>query len=259
MKKSARQGGWALKVVARLSDSTEVSPVYCGYAKGTSGGMSFYPASPSFVNSGVGVFDLALKKTAGHAVAHAASKGGYAFVLSFSNGSSQPEIMRYHVENTGELPQGVSAAVFNANTQKFEDLSRGDAIVSLEGNSKDFRWLFVGTKDYLAKASLIARPAMLALVGIYPNPFRSFVHIRYDLPYEGVDKLTFTIFDLRGRTVWRNELACASKYGTGDMIWNTRSNDGRPVAAGIYILKMTALNNVHKVVGTFNRKMTFVP
>jgi len=259
LKKSARVGGWALKVVARLSDSTEVSPVYCGYSKGANGGTSFYPASPSFVNSGVGVFDLALKKTAGHAVAHAASNGGYAFVLSFSNGNSQQETMRYHVENTGVLPQGVSAAVFNANTQKFEDLSRGDAIVSLEGNSTAFRWLLVGTKDYLSKASMIARPALLALIGTYPNPFRSFVHIRYDLPYEGVDKLIFSIFDLRGRTIWHNEIACGSKYGTGDMVWNTRSGDGRPVAAGIYILRMTALNNVHKVVGVFQRKMTFVP
>jgi autotransporter-associated beta strand protein len=258
-KKALHEGEWALRVVARLSDSTEMSPVYCGFSKQTAGGTSYYPAAPSFVNSGVQVFDLSSKKTAGHAVTHGMIYGGYAFVLSFFNGSSQTETMKYHVENAGALPKGMEAAFFNANTQKFEDMARGDAAVQLDGNSKDYRWLFVGTKDFLAKASLIARPAILGLVSTYPNPFRSFVHIRYDLPYEGVDKLTFTIFDLRGRTIWHNEISCGALYGIGDVIWNTRSSDGRPVAAGIYILRMTALSNTRKLVGAFQRKMTFVP
>ncbi len=257
--KSAAAEGWAVRIAAQLSDSTELSPVYCGFAKRAGSGASFYPASPSFVNSGVRIFDLSAKLTHGHEILHQAAMGGYAFVLSFYNKSSQSETIRYHLENDGVLPNGMQAALFNANTQAFEDMSRGDAAVRLQANSTDFRWLLVGTKDYLAKASIIARPARLALVGTYPNPFRTSVRIRYDLPYEGIDKVKFAIYDLRGRMVWNTELACEARYGTGDVIWNARTADGGPLAAGIYIIRMAAYSQSRRSVGVFERKMTFVP
>ena len=257
--KTATEPSWAVRIAARLSDSTEVSPVYCGFSKSAGGGTSYFPAAPSFVNSRVGVFDVSARKIAGHAMAHSAIGGGCAFLVAFDNESDNPEKMSYHLENLRLLPSGVTAAVFNANTQRFEDLSHGDATIPLGPNSKEFRWLLVGPKEYLAKASMIARPALLALVGTYPNPFRTMVRIRFELPYEGIDKLKFFIFDLRGRVVWHSDVACATKYGPTDLVWNTRTNDNRPVAAGIYILKMVALNGSQKIMGTFERKMTFVP
>jgi autotransporter-associated beta strand protein len=257
--KKAASGAWAIRVAARLSDSTEVSPVYCGFSKAASAKTSYYPAGPSFADAGINVYDPDAKITAGHAVMHESKNGGYAFLLSFTNATGRPERIAYRLENLGRLPSDVTAAVYNENTQRFEDLSHGDATVPLAGNSRDFRWLLVGNKDYLAKASLIARPAMLALVGTYPNPFRSSVRIRYDLPYDGVDKVRFFIFDLRGRVVWNRDVACSRNYGPADLTWSARSNDGRPISAGIYIVKMVALNGKQKVVAAFERKMTFMP
>jgi hypothetical protein len=260
--KTVASDAWAIRIASRLSDSTVLSPVYCGYSKNASGGTSYYPAAPSFAMARVGVFDAGLKKTLGHAVAHATVSGGCAFLLSFSNESDRPEKVSYRLENLSALPPGSSAAVFNSATQQFEDAAggtSGGATVTLDAHSTGFRWLLVGTQDYLAKAARIARPAMLALIGTYPNPFRTMVRIRYNLPYEGVDKVKFMIFDVRGRSVWHSEVACGSKYGPSEMTWNTKSGDGRPVAAGVYILKMTAMSGTKKVVGAFERKMTFVP
>jgi PKD repeat protein len=261
--KSAASGAWAIRIEARLSDSTVLSPVYCGFSKGAFGGTSYYPSAPSFAMARVAVFDATLKKTAGLAVAHSTKSGGCAFLLSFSNETDRAEKVSYRLENLSSLPRGLSAAVFNAATQQFESASFGasreQGIVTLDAHSTGFRWLLVGTADYLAKAGRIARPAMLALMGTYPNPFRTMVRIRFSLPYEGVDKVKFTIFDVRGRSVWHSDVACGTKYGPTDLVWNTMSSDNRPVAAGIYIVKMVAINGNHKVVGAFQRKMMFVP
>ena len=99
---------------------------------------------------------------------------------------------------------------------------------------------------------------MLKLFGTYPNPFSSMVRIRYSLPYDGVEKVRFAIYDMRGRMVWQKEISAVSKYGTSDLIWNGRANNGKPVAAGVFLLRMNALGK-NKPVGVFEKKMTFVP
>jgi hypothetical protein len=257
--KKTADGQWAVRVAAMRSDSTEISPVYCGFSKGTAAGTSFYPAAPSLAKSGVYVFNQDKRTAAGHAVMHAAKNGGYAFLLSFTNGENTAENISYHLENLYGIPAGMYAAVYDENSKRFEDMSRGDMKIALAPNSTDFRWLLVGTKDYLAKASLFIRPAMLSLIGTYPNPFRTFVRIRYNLPYEGVDKLRFFIFDLRGRVVWRRDVTCGANFGPTDMVWNARTDNGGLISAGIYIVKMVAINAKQKAVAAFERKMTFIP
>jgi DNA-binding winged helix-turn-helix (wHTH) protein len=64
---------------------------------------------------------------------------------------------------------------------------------------------------------------------------------------------------MRGRSVWQKEINVVSKYGVSDMVWNGRAVNGQPVAAGVYILRMTAFNNVKKPAGVFEKKMTFLP
>ena len=85
------------------------------------------------------------------------------------------------------------------------------------------------------------------------------VRIRYSLPYVGIDRVLFSIYDIRGRMVWRTEVPGASTSGVNDVLWNGRSQDGRSVAAGLYILRMTAFNTDRKPCGGFDRKMTFMP
>ena len=251
-----KQEGWSVKITSTLGDGSSLSPVYCGYSKTATAATTYYPVSPSFGDASLGVFDRTTRRVFGHAMEHAMPDGGCAFLLAFCNDGKDRQKISCSLGNLSLLPKGYEAALYNDVTGSFENLSSG---VSVEGESKSFRWLLVGTKEYLAKASVIARPAVLKLFGTYPNPFRSMVRIRYSLPYEGIDRVTFAIYDLRGRAVWRAEVAAASQYGASDLIWNGRSSDGRPVAAGMYILRMSALNTNRRPAGVFERKMTFMP
>jgi len=96
-------------------------------------------------------------------------------------------------------------------------------------------------------------------MGTYPNPFRGKVRIRYSLPYDGVKTVTFTIYNLSGKVVWRHAIRDVARTGANDLVWNARTEDGSPVAAGIYVLRMTAQNANLKSAGVFERKMTFLP
>jgi hypothetical protein len=233
--------------------------VYCGFTKASGGGVSYYPVAPSFGNAFAGIFDRGSGTMHGHAVAHSLDNGGAAFLLAFCNDGQEPATMLYHLENLSMLPMGMAAAIYDDVAGRWEDLSKGDLSVSVGADAKAFRWLFVGTQGYLAKAASIARPAALKLFGTYPNPFSSMVRIRYCLPYDGVEKVRFAIYDMRGRSVWQKEINVVSKYGVSDMVWNGRAVNGQPVAAGIYILRMTALNSGKKPAGVFEKKMTFLP
>ena len=259
-KKKAATGGWAVRLVPGLSDGSLLSPVYCGYAKGMGkSAVSYYPVAPSFGNAFAGVYERESGTMHGHAVVHSVDSGGAAFLLAFCNYGTEPAAMQYHLENLSMLPKGMSAAIYDDNTGRYEDLSKGELKVSVGADAKVFRWLFVGTQGYLAKASAIARPEALKLFGTYPNPFSSMVHIRYCLPYDGVDKVRFAIYDMRGRSVWQKEISAVSKYGMSDVVWNGRAINGQPVAAGVYILRMTAVNSAKKPAGVFEKKMTFMP
>ena len=84
------------------------------------------------------------------------------------------------------------------------------------------------------------------------------MRIRYNLPYDGIDKVKFVICDVRGRLVWQEQVAAGFSYGTADLIWNARSSDGRPVAAGVYFIQMEALANTGKPAVVFERRMTLM-
>ena len=256
-KKAAAQG-WSVSVVSGLSDGSSLPTVYCGYTKANAPGVTYYPAGPSFADASLGVFDNDTKQVFGLAVAHSVSEGGCSFLLAFCNDAQDKQTIRYHLGDVTLLPKDMKAAVYDDATGRFQDLSKGDTSVALGGNSKSFRWLFVGTQAYIAKAAASVRPAVLKLLGTYPNPFRSMVHIRYGLPYDGIDRLKFAIYDMRGKTVWQTEIRNVTAYGANELLWNGRATDGRPVAAGVYVLQMAAFGN-QKAAGVFEKKMTFMP
>jgi len=85
------------------------------------------------------------------------------------------------------------------------------------------------------------------------------VMLRYTLPYSDIAKLTFAIYDLRGRRVWRLDLHNIHRPGLSWVSWDGRDGDGRSVAAGVYILKMTALEKGSSKPATFKFRLTRLP
>jgi PKD repeat protein len=254
--KRASFNGWTVSVNASLSDGTRLCPVYCGYSAGQGAAPTFFPVPPSFLEAYAGVVDNTVNKIYGHAMVHALAGGGCSYQIAFVNTSSGPQTLAYHLENAASLPKGLVAKVYNEATGAYENPS---ASVSLAAGETQHRWLLVGSEAYLSKSAAFIKNGKLLFAGTYPNPSGAFVHIRYSVPQTGVSGVKFSIYDMRGRLVWQKTTAEHGSQGIREIIWDGTSLNKRPVVAGIYVIRMEALDAKQKSAGIFEKKMTYMP
>ncbi len=80
-----------------------------------------------------------------------------------------------------------------------------------------------------------AVPAVQTLTAA-PNPFNPRLEIAYNLPRAG--RVQVEVYDARGRLV-RSLLQADAPAGHGTLIWNGDDTTGRPVASGVYHLRLT--------------------
>lgn len=73
----------------------------------------------------------------------------------------------------------------------------------------------------------------------YPNPFNSAVTLRYSCP--GSASISLTIYDLRGRAI-RSFSRSNPGGGSGAFTWDGTDLQGAPVASGIYLCRIHAMN-----------------
>jgi flagellar hook assembly protein FlgD len=83
-------------------------------------------------------------------------------------------------------------------------------------------------------------PAPLSLTAA-PNPFNPRLEIAYSLPQAG--RVQLEVFDARGRLV-RTLLRASAPAGNGTLVWNGVDATGRPVASGVYQLRLTTEQSV---------------
>jgi PKD repeat protein len=257
--KRASFNGWAVSVNASLSDGTRLCPVYCGYSAGQGAAPSFYPVPPSFLEAFAGVFDNTENKLYGDVMVHALAGGGCSYQLAFVNESAEPQQLKYHLGNAASLPKGLVAKVYNEATGAYENFSAGDAGVTLAAGERQYRWLLVGSEAYLSKSAAVIKNGKLLFAGTYPNPAGALVHIRYSVPTTGVSAVKFAIYDMRGRLVWQKIIAENRGQGMREIIWDGTSLYKSHVSAGIYVIRMEALDAKQKTAGMFEKKMTYMP
>ncbi len=95
-----------------------------------------------------------------------------------------------------------------------------------------------GTKVVDAETIL---PEKFALHQNYPNPFNPATSMQYELP-EPAD-VRLTIYDVAGRKV-RALVDSRHQPGVYNILWDATDDQGRPVAAGLYLCRMSAGNYV---------------
>jgi subtilisin-like proprotein convertase family protein len=80
-------------------------------------------------------------------------------------------------------------------------------------------------------------PRLLALGAVWPNPFNPSTHVDFDLPRPA--RVELAVFDLGGRRVatLASELLPAGRH---QRTWEGRDGQGRPVASGLYVLRLRA-------------------
>jgi hypothetical protein len=81
-------------------------------------------------------------------------------------------------------------------------------------------------------------PFLVSAPTASPNPFNPSTHIRFEVGGTRAADVEVAVYDVRGRrvtTVWKGPLG----PGAHDVIWNGRSDAGRPLASGIYLARVS--------------------
>jgi len=256
--KKTKQSGWALRIAGKNAEGAALSEVYCGYADGETG-MTYYPMPTLFSETGIRTCDVR-KRQFGHALARGnwGKEPGITYDLAFFNSSDKSEAIDYQVENLQQLPENVNAAIVDYATGAFDDASRPQR-VSLRQGETAYRRLVIGTEGYLSKVKRELQTYKLALVATSMNRFGRTVKIRFSLPRDGISIVRFSIIDIMGRTVWDKSLSCGRMAGMQEYLWTGKTSGLRPVGAGMYVLRMMAFDERRNVVGTFEKKISYVP
>ena len=89
-----------------------------------------------------------------------------------------------------------------------------------------------------ASVPVVASPAggALELRPAAPNPFRATTELRFVLPRE--DRVTLEVFDVTGRRVATPVPGRRLPAGAHAVRWDGRDSAGRPVAAGVYFVRL---------------------
>jgi hypothetical protein len=101
-------------------------------------------------------------------------------------------------------------------------------------------------------------PFKLALNGVYPNPSRGRITIAFTIPYTGLERLTFSLFDMSGRRVWEHTVGRTLAAGTGSLVWDGVSDKRHAVSSGVYVLRMSAQEKGAKKPREFKTRLTYL-
>jgi hypothetical protein len=233
-----------------------LSSVYCGYAQGGSGVVE-YPMPPSWSQINAGVLDEARGTMVGNLITHDLDKGGYSFKICFRNDQDATDVVAFAADRVTGLDKEMQVAFVNPSTGAVQDAGERQT-VTVDAHDSQYRWLAVGTSAYVAAFSrkIMGNPFGFAVVA--PNPFRASLRIEYTVPQSGVDKVRFAVINQLGRVVSTMKLDKINS-GTNQIIWNPKAGHGRGLAAGVYIIRLSALDNAGKTVSVRQSRVMYLP
>ncbi|MFW5775057.1 MAG: hypothetical protein ACOCW2_02100 [Chitinivibrionales bacterium] len=217
-----------------------------------------YALAPSFNSIGAAVVDTLNNTLGGHVLTRDNNSQGFAWQIALFNRGKETKTITYTLRNLSSLPPHFKAGLWDAQTESFKPLSGNREQEILEPSSEKTKWVIAGTDEYIARFTKNLPGSSLVLAGCFPNPFAGRLSIRYSVPQRNLTQVSFGMYDLRGRLVWRH-VEKTPRPGKHLFTWDGLSCDNQNVGAGQYVLRMTAqtADGVQKVVG--EQGITYLP
>jgi hypothetical protein len=253
-KRRLAQNGWAV-AIRPVADGHPLSPVYCGFAEG-SGTAGLYPMPPGWSEVSVGVYDRARRQLFGGMVARGPRSGGGAYELVFRNTGDRPATVEYTVEPLAGLPDNMRMALLSASNVAVQDAT-GRMSIDVAAGGSEYRWLAVGSPEFIGSFGHKLTRGEFSLSRIYPNPLHGAVRIEYSVPSGGISSVRCEIIDQLGRTIWSNRSGKGIAPGKNVFVWNA-ADRGR-IAAGAYIVRLSGFDGTGKKAGEKRCRVMYLP
>jgi uncharacterized repeat protein (TIGR02543 family) len=250
--KAAYSGGfWYYAVNAVLDDMSNVASLRLGYYESE----RVVPAPPTLGSQSV----VILSEDGWHIgnyLTPELSKGGRTFKLRFINGEKQKATFRFSAQASAGVPEKMQMMFVDAVTGEILGGSGSERSLTVAGNSHSDVYAVVGGKDYLNKTVAGPSGAKFAMGGISVNQSARSVRLKYYVPLAGTDRVEVSVYNLKGRLIWKNaEKVRLSSWNT--MEWRSRESRGGAAAAGLYIIRVRAMNVTGKTTAIESRRITF--
>lgn len=167
------------------------------------------------------------------------SDRGGRWTLRLRHEEAQSEEVRLTLQPSGPLPEGFQIYLLDPEQDRLLPLDARRATVRVAPGEERVLDLLIGTPAYLQSQYPTASdaPAAFALGVNYPDPFQTATTIPYAVSEpRSVRVEVFNVLGQRVATLVDGEHA-AGRY---EVVWDGQDEDGRAVASGLYVYRLTA-------------------
>ncbi|MCW8966899.1 MAG: T9SS type A sorting domain-containing protein, partial [Candidatus Pacearchaeota archaeon] len=238
---------WSTKFIARAVGYPPLPAVYFGYAPETDDRS--YPLAPCFTTLRLSVLDRTTSRQYGHSISRN-GKDGLVRELMISNQTDSTCLIQYHMKPAGAFPESFNAYCYNPETGN----SDTSGTVSISSQSSISRLIVIGNAGFQKDFTSRLGASKFSLHPLYPNPSRSIVNIRYTVPLGAQEHIAVAIHDILGRKIWKTETDRLLEEGVHTIIWNGRDEHGGQAGSGIYIVRLTTEDRMHKKIRHFEKR-----
>ncbi|MDR0331134.1 MAG: hypothetical protein LBH93_05450, partial [Chitinispirillales bacterium] len=243
---------WYYKIRTGTDNASELSSVLVGYSQTDRS----FAVPPSFNNEAVVLVDSAGAEI-GHHFGPAIARGR-SYRLRFYNDDKQRSTFTFYAQPSANAPSNAQITFVKASTGEILG-SRGASAqqsVSVAGMSHEDVFMIVGNSAYRAKTAAGPAGAKFKVSSISVNRAARSARINYYVPAAGIDRVEVSIYDIKGRQLWKNtQRVKAAAWNVTE--WNSRQSKRGAVSAGLYIVRVKAVNGTGRVVGVDSKRVTF--
>ena len=247
---SASGGLWYYTIRAGTENSPELSGVMVGYTPA----KRAFAVPPGFSKESVVIVD-----DNGGSIGHYFGpdmNSGRTVKLRFRNGDRQRATFRFSATESGLVPAGTRVSFVNATTGQ-ELAARGsEYAIAVGGMSHEDVYMVIGGGEYRNRVGAGAPGSKFTVSHVNVNQAARSARIKFYIPLAGIDRVEVSAYDIKGRMVWRNmQTVRPSTWNTIE--WNSRQSRSGPVSAGLYILRVKAIDAKGRTTAVENRRLTF--
>ncbi len=219
------------------ANGSEVSDLFVGY-RATEWAFA---VPPSFGNESVVLVGDDGAETGHHFGPSIAS--GRTYKLRFYNDGGQRAAFKFSAKPSADIPISARVTFVRASTGEILGGSGGGSehSITVAGMSHEDVFMIVGNSGYRARAASVNAGAKFTVGRINVNMSARSARISYYIPESGINRVEVSIYDIKGRQVWRtSQAAKAAAWNTVE--WNSRGSRHGATSNGLYIVRIKAMN-----------------